>query len=197
MPNSFYWDLAVDDRGNPAYIDDQKVIHWKRNGVTWTTLKGKADKIAFGRKGELFKTGWPSYTVQKYNAIDSTWDEPYGSMYTQNLEVDADGQPWAVNDDGVHKWQPNQKKWIAMGLENAHFVAAGPKGYLYALAAPIKDNERTIYRLEDDDTWTKLDGKTAKQITVGADGMLIALKNDGSRRSIYRQKSFGEQRACL
>jgi len=82
MPNSFYWDLAVDDRGNPAYIDDQKVIHWKRNGVTWTTLKGKADKIAFGRKGELFKTGWPSYTVQKYNAIDSTWDEPYGSMYT-------------------------------------------------------------------------------------------------------------------
>lgn len=126
MPNSFYWDLAVDDKGNPAYIDDNKVIYWKRNGVTWTKLNGKADKIAFGPQGELFKINWPSYTVAKFRAEDSTWKELYGSMFSYNLEVDADGQPWAVNDKGVHKWSANENKWIAKGLENVHFVAASP-----------------------------------------------------------------------
>lgn len=104
MPKSFYWDLAVDDKGNPAYIDVDKVIHWKRNGMTWTTLSGKADKIAFGPQGELFKTSWPNYVVHKFNAIQSTWSEPYGTMFTLSLEIDTEGQPWAVNDEGVHKW---------------------------------------------------------------------------------------------
>jgi len=107
MPNSFYWDLAVDDKGNPAYIDDKKVIYWKRNGVTWTKLNGKADKIAFSPHGELFKINWPSYTIAKFSAVDSTWSELYGSIFAHNLEVGADGQPWAVNDKGVHKWSAN------------------------------------------------------------------------------------------
>jgi len=162
MPNSVDWDLAVDNNGNPAYIDYKRVIYWKRNGVTWTKLNGKAARIAFGPHGELFKINFPTYTVAKFNAVDSTWSELYGDIFAQNLEVGADGQLWVANKKGVHKWSAYQNKWISKGLEDAKFVTAGPKGFVYALAAPVINKERTIYRLEDDDKWTKLEGKTAK-----------------------------------
>lgn len=68
---------------------------------------------------------------------------------------------------------------------------------MYALANPFKDGERTIYRLEGEKTWTPLDGKTAKQITVDKDGMLLSLTKKGSRKTIQRQKAFGDYSLCL
>lgn len=51
LPSNFYWDLAVDEKGYPAYIDEDKKINWKRDGNNWSTLNGVADKIAFGLDG--------------------------------------------------------------------------------------------------------------------------------------------------
>ena len=51
-----YNTIAVDHKGNPAYIDyneAKRTIHWRKDGK-WIELKVCASMIAFGGDGSLF-----------------------------------------------------------------------------------------------------------------------------------------------
>lgn len=52
----------MDEEGRPAFIDEKQVINWKKDGQ-WITLEGRADEIAFGAGGELYKTDHGTFTV--------------------------------------------------------------------------------------------------------------------------------------
>lgn len=72
IPVVEYYDIAIDDKGNPAYIDsNDRSVHWKQDGKNWITLEGSAEKITFGEGGNLFKLNWPVYTVHRLH--DGKW----------------------------------------------------------------------------------------------------------------------------
>jgi len=59
--NNARWDIAVDKKGNIAYISENQSIHMKTNG-TWTSRTSRPDcakKIKFAPDGQLWKVGCP------------------------------------------------------------------------------------------------------------------------------------------
>ena len=75
----------------------------------------------------------------------------YGRVKTWSFSVDASGTPWIVSFSSrqVMKW--NGSSWVSMGLAKAEYLATGdPYDQVYALAKPVKNNDLTIYKWEND-----------------------------------------------
>jgi len=67
--------LAVDWHGNPAFIDRQKVLHWRKTGH-WIKFEGCASCVAFDTKGALFKCDCnDNNNVYKYSEEKRTWKQ--------------------------------------------------------------------------------------------------------------------------
>ena len=61
----------MDPDGYPAFIDQNYVINWKKQGQ-WTTLPGKAKGITIGGDGSIFKLD-VNQVVHRYD--DDTWQK--------------------------------------------------------------------------------------------------------------------------
>lgn len=61
--------IAVDLQGNPAFIDSDNEIHWRKDGVWKHLLNGCAIRIAFGGNGSVYKIGCTTdgHAVYKYD----------------------------------------------------------------------------------------------------------------------------------
>jgi len=53
-----------------------------------------------------------------------------------------------------------------MGLKGANPISAGPQN-MYALAAPVYNGNKSIYRWKGGNQWTALGGQGAQEISVG------------------------------
>lgn len=83
-----YHDFAIDAKGNPAYIDNDKSVHWKQDGKNWITVEGKADKIAFGEGGSMFKINWPVYTVHRLHD-GKWWNHQWGDKEVVDFSIEG------------------------------------------------------------------------------------------------------------
>jgi len=123
--------LAVDWNGNPAFIDENNRIVWKRNGL-WTTLDTCAKQIAFGGRSTLIKISCIDDLVHEYH--DDTEDWQSLSEQADTIMVDKIGNPWIVNSR-VKKWDKLKTQWYDMGLTHIQDLTAGPKDTVYAVSA--------------------------------------------------------------
>jgi hypothetical protein len=65
----------VDNVGNPAYIGQDRIINWKKEG-TWIKITGCANFIAFGGDGTLFKKNCEEDTyTYKYQEATEKWKQ--------------------------------------------------------------------------------------------------------------------------
>ena len=67
-----YNSIGVDPQGNPAFVDTNSRIWWKKAGK-WVKIDGCASRVAFGGDGSLFKTDCSNY-VKKYENSEKWTD---------------------------------------------------------------------------------------------------------------------------
>lgn len=166
QPSGVRWDLAIDQQGNPAYVDKNERILWKRAGK-WTRMKGCAVRIAFGPEGSFYKRGCfaEGNNIFKYNSGKRTWD-PLPKQMAEDIVIDSEGTPW-INTWAGEVYRLSGGAWVKMGLRGAAPLAAGPEGGLYALAAPVINGDKTIYRWAGATSWVPIKGRGATELSIG------------------------------
>jgi DNA-binding beta-propeller fold protein YncE len=108
--------IAVNEAGQPAFIDRDKTIHWKKDDK-WLTLDGCANMIAFGGEGSFFKADCNDH-IFKY--VGGKWESLGEQEKAFSFAADAAGVLWIVDYQypyHVHKWDNSTDKWKDMGLE--------------------------------------------------------------------------------
>jgi len=78
-----------------------------------------------------------------------------------------------------------------MGLENAHYIAAGSPNQVYALASPRKENDLTIYRWSGE-MWLTMPEKQAEEMAVGYKGRLFITSDRPKDHTIFDSYAFKE-----
>jgi len=84
----------------------------------------------------------------------------------EDIVVDAEGTPW-INTWAGEVYKFSGGAWVKMGLRGAAPLAAGPEGGVYALAKPVTDGEKTIYKWGGGTNWFPLKGRGASELSVG------------------------------
>jgi len=104
--------------------------------------------------------------------------------------VDDKGTLWVRDlSDKILKWNSSIKGWVDTGLSGGHYVAAGSSDQVYALAAPRKENDLTIYRYTGE-TWAELPEKAGEEIAVGLGGRLYLTSDRPKDHSIFQSYAF-------
>ena len=125
--------LAVDFRGNPAFIDVNGRINWKKNGA-WIVIDDCARDIAFGGKGYLYMISCELDGNHVYKYKKHKWIAfPNQTQKALSLTVAPSGTPWIITWD-YEVLRFRHKKWTNMGLPNARDLTAGPRDVIYGLA---------------------------------------------------------------
>ena len=93
--------FAVDQKGNPAFIDKKGQIHHKRGG-SWITIPGCAAGIAFVGKSSLFKRACTGSYIEQ--ALGNRWIRPYNNQKAYGLVGDAAGTLWVHDGRNVLFW---------------------------------------------------------------------------------------------
>lgn len=124
--------------------------------------------------------GWE---VQKWE--DKEWKE-FGDMGATVLEVDSNGAPWIVNEDGeVKKWLVDED-WKDMNLPEvdgeetkATALAAGPNGEVYALGEAV-NGAKPVYKNEAG-SWKALGDKAkgVSKLSINNAGLALVINASG------------------
>jgi len=98
--------------------------------LTWVQRKGKAEKIAVGANGSLWKLeGSAVGGRQIYQWSDANWKK-IGTKGFTALAIDPNGVPWAVDNQRI-LYKRTEEKWefiadqivdIAIGADKTVFV---------------------------------------------------------------------------
>ena len=159
--------LAVDFQGNPAFLDYNGRINWKKNG-NWDVIEGCATDIAFGGKGHLYKISCMSDGYRVYQYKKGGWKKfPNQTKKALRLTIAPSGIPWIVTWD-YKVFRFSYYKWSDMGLDGAKEVTAGPGNEVYALSKNSK-----IYKFMGENRWNLVDEKEGVQaISIGGNGRI-------------------------
>jgi hypothetical protein len=104
-----------------------------------------------------------------------------------SLSADEDGTLWIATPE--KKILRYENKWIDTGIEKANYVAAGPPDHVYALAAPRKDGDETIYRYLGD-KWIEVPGRAAEEMGIGLNGRLFITSDRPFSNRIFESHPF-------
>jgi hypothetical protein len=139
----------------------------------WVKYKGCATALAFGYHGPTYKLGCTrnraGYKIYSLAGKKEGWKRfPIGGG--TDLAVDAAGDPWVINaNHTVFRWDSIVERWVAMGVRDAHGIAAGAEGDVYVLAGSDGSGFR-ILRWEGAKKWYAMPGMGATTISIGKFG---------------------------
>jgi len=156
--------LAVDSNGEPAYVDKDKKLHYRKKGQWTHPLPDPACAytIAFGGASSFYvRDCFFNYIHKQQN--NGKWflhskkkELDYLGVYkgdrramrlvrkvpkVMDFAADSRGNLWGIKMNGfVIRYNPKTKKWVEVGLDKAISITAGPRGHVYVLASPESGN---------------------------------------------------------
>ncbi|MCX6180864.1 MAG: hypothetical protein NT150_02895 [Bacteroidetes bacterium] len=168
--------IDVDPEGN-AWIVYRDGSIFKSNSLNqFTRIPGTAKDIGVGADGKVFIIGTNvevgGYGIYQWSG--SSWIKIPGAAV--RISVDNEGYPWVVNNAGdIYRY--NGSKWSGLS-SYGYDIGCGADGSVYASTRLAAINGYIIMKYTANG-WIKF-GEAATKIDAGPNGVLYALRSDGS-----------------
>jgi hypothetical protein len=141
----------------------------QNNSRTWQDIKGKAQQIAIGAKGDIAAVS-PDGRVYKYDIPTGDWSS-IGEGFSQ-VAIDSEGYIWGIDRQSVLR-QYTGTQWRAIG-EGAIDLSIAPDDTLFI----VTNQNKIAQYMPDKRQWTTIQG-SAERITVDGSGKLWRLSEQG------------------
>jgi hypothetical protein len=167
--------IDVDPKGNPWIVSDNGKI-FRGAGGGWSEVPGggRATDIGIGASGAVWVVGANrvsgGYAIARYKSDNTGWELiPGGAI---RIDVDPNGNPWIVSDDGKIFRGAGGGWSEAPGNGRAIDITVGADGVVYVLGT-----DGRVYKLVDN-KWVLQAGMHGSSISAGPAGILWKVTNN-------------------